>query len=173
MAHEDWKRYYIVCYHKPPEIPLVYRLREAAIAELEEANRLWLDNCSNPKPIGIARIRGGKDNPGFQRALMRMAVGAEHACSIGELEFQPYPAQVYWEGREIPLPPSQARLIGLLIREGNVGHKVLLDALGSTKIKNLHGEIKRVRDALREATKGQMSIRPVKWGYMLYFTKLQ
>ncbi len=67
MSFADWKRYYIIAYDKPPAYtPVVWRNREACLMMLASEQRA----CSyphSPKPIGIVRIKGRKNNVKLQR----------------------------------------------------------------------------------------------------------
>lgn len=74
MAHADWRRYYVIVYDKPPAYtPVIWRTREAALLMMESEKRA----CSyphSPKPVGICRIRGRKDNVRLQRYFAENAL---------------------------------------------------------------------------------------------------
>lgn len=74
MAHEDWKRYYMVVYDKP------YELKGAKIFRDRYKCYRWLkyirENpavCCGRKPLGIVGVRGRRHRPDVQIRLSNRA----------------------------------------------------------------------------------------------------
>lgn len=71
MAQADWKRYYCVAFDRTPGFqPAIWRNRSDALKMLDSERRGWEHTPSQPKPIGIVRIRGRKRNPQLQTWLL-------------------------------------------------------------------------------------------------------
>lgn len=65
MAHADWKRYYAVVYDAQPiAFPAFFKHRIVAVRHFVSLKKSY--RAGDPKPIGIVRVRGRKNNPQLQ-----------------------------------------------------------------------------------------------------------
>lgn len=89
---------------------------------------------------------------------------ADGLATYGPLAFKS-PDEIYWGGRKMGATPTQAKILGMLIRFRKVDTTVLLMVLPSEEsgVKTVQAHICRLRELLRFATNEQVKIN-TDWG---------